>query len=352
MSRIALPGDIEPCIMPPFDSDAFIIGVDNHASCCMDANVNHFTNLRRPKQKVVTKGITDGLTIKVFGTVHWNITDDRGRIHHVAIDDSAFVPNLPHALLSPQHWSQQANDHFPMPHGTIMEQYSHECKLYWGQKKFVKTIPLDPKYNTPRFYSASGSAKFRLFNNTFETKFQDQVAGEHLTFANIISDSEGEEDDSHDDEASLIPLLSEGSTANVAKGKSTIAHVIPQELPEHDDIAIAHVDNPQAELLRWHYRLNHLSFGVLQTFAKMGLLPRRLTQAKVPKCSACIFGAMHKQPWHSHAILRNISLVLNIIAPGQCVSVDQLVLPEPGFIAQLKGRLTRSRVTAFVDHFS
>ena len=129
MSCIALPGDTKPCIMPPFNSDAFIIGVDNHASRCMNANVNHFTKLQHPKQKVDTKGITDGLTIKAFGTIHWNITDDQGRIHHVAIDDSAFIPVLPLALLSPQHWSQQANNHFPMTHGTIMEQYSHECKL-------------------------------------------------------------------------------------------------------------------------------------------------------------------------------------------------------------------------------
>ena len=144
-------------------------------------------------------------------------------------------------------------------------------------------------------------------------------------------DSEGEEDDSHDDEVLLLPLLVEGRMAKDAKGKSTNAHVIPQELPEPDDLAIAHVDNPQAELLRWHYRLNHLSFRVLQTFAKMSLLPRRLTEASVPKCSACIFGGMHKRPWCSHVNMRNINPVINIIAPGQCVSVDQLVLPGPVF---------------------
>ena len=121
------------------------IWVNDHASCCMDDNVNHFTNLRCPKQKVVTKGITDGLTIKAFGIIYWNITDHRGHIHHIAINDSALVPDLPHALLSLQHWSQQAKDYFPMPCGTILEQYSHKCKLYWGQKKIIKTIPLDPK---------------------------------------------------------------------------------------------------------------------------------------------------------------------------------------------------------------
>ena len=42
-----------------------------------------------------------------------------------------------------------------------------------------------------------------------------------------------------------------------------------------------------------------------------------------------------------------------IIAPCQRVLVDQLVSPEPGFIAQLKGRLDLyTVVTVFVDHFS
>jgi hypothetical protein len=40
---------------------------------------------------------------------------------------------------------------------------------------------------------------------------------------------------------------------------------------------------------------------------------------------------------------------------GQCVSVDQLVSTQVGFIAQLKGTLTKKRYTAatiFVDHYS
>jgi hypothetical protein len=40
---------------------------------------------------------------------------------------------------------------------------------------------------------------------------------------------------------------------------------------------------------------------------------------------------------------------------GQCVGVDQMILTQVGFIAQLKGTLTRKRYTAatiFVDHYS
>jgi hypothetical protein len=40
---------------------------------------------------------------------------------------------------------------------------------------------------------------------------------------------------------------------------------------------------------------------------------------------------------------------------GQCVSVDQMISMQVGFIAQLKGTLTKKRYTAatiFVDHYS
>jgi predicted patatin/cPLA2 family phospholipase len=41
--------------------------------------------------------------------------------------------------------------------------------------------------------------------------------------------------------------------------------------------------------------------------------------------------------------------------PGQIVSVDQMISTQVGFIAQLKGGLTRQRYTAatvFMDHYS
>ena len=80
--------------------------------------------------------------------VHWNLWDDQRYFHHTAIHDATLVQDLPHALLSPQHWSQQANNHFPCSHGTCMQQLSNK----WQQQQFVKMIPLDPKYNTQRFY--------------------------------------------------------------------------------------------------------------------------------------------------------------------------------------------------------
>ena len=140
-----------------------LIWIIMHPVACL--NINHLPNVQWPKNVTCTKGIADRLAIKAFGMVHWNIQDDQRCLHHIAIPDAAWDPDLLHALLSPQHLSQQAN--FPCPHGMYMQQLSNECKRFWQQWQFIKTIPLDPKYNTPWFFSSSGMTKFWLLDKNF-----------------------------------------------------------------------------------------------------------------------------------------------------------------------------------------
>jgi hypothetical protein len=59
--------------------------------------------------------------------------------------------------------------------------------------------------------------------------------------------------------------------------------------------------NPQAELLRWHYRLEHTSFTKLKLMTALGILPRKPSKVHPPKCAGCIFGAMNKKPWRTKA---------------------------------------------------
>ena len=63
---------------------------------------------------------------------------------------------------------------------------------------------------------------------------------------------------------------------------------------------------------------------------------------------------MTKQPWHTKSQHDNRKLK-QVKEPGECVSVDQLESSIPGFIPQLKGKLTKQRYHAamvFVDHYS
>ena len=92
----------------------------------------HFSNLKLTKSGTLTKGIAEGLEIKAYGIIYWNIVDDLGQVLHLATKQAAYVPDLPYALLSPQHWSQ-ANNNFLNCYDTKMEQYSYNYIMYWGQ---------------------------------------------------------------------------------------------------------------------------------------------------------------------------------------------------------------------------
>ena len=90
--------------------------------------------------------------------------------------------------------------------------------------------------------------------------------------------------------------------------------------------------------------------------AEVGLPPKKLAKAPIPKCAGCMFAAMTKKPWHSKGknTCGQVGRMTNIISPGQCVSVNMLESPQVGFIAHMKERLTRKRyryATVFVDHF-
>ncbi len=123
------------------------------------------------------------------------------------------------------------------------------------------------------------------------------------------------------------------------------------ELEEDEHIYLATVDN-QAKLMHWHYRLGHLSFSKLKQLALNGKIPRRLAKVKPTACTGCLFGAMTKVPWRGQETSLEVFVATKV---GQCVSVNQLVSTQVGFIAQLKGTLTKKRYTAatiFVDHYS
>ncbi len=109
---------------------------------------------------------------------------------------------------------------------------------------------------------------------------------------------------------------------------------------------------PSQQLLAWHLRLGHMPFGVLKNAAKLGLLPKALQHAENPMCPSCLYGMQARTPWRFRNSQSEIKPVSN---PGDCVSIDQLISPLPGFVAQNTGRLTRQRynvATVFVDHAS
>jgi hypothetical protein len=133
---------------------------------------------------------------------------------------------------------------------------------------------------------------------------------------------------------------------------SLIFDVNPQ-LEEDEHIYLAAADD-QAKLMRWHYHLGHLAFSKLKQLALNSKIPQCLAKVKPPTCAGCLFGVMAKVPWKGQETSSDHQVYVETKS-GQCVSVNQLISTQVGFIAQLKGTLTKRGYTAatiFVDHYS
>jgi hypothetical protein len=107
-------------------------------------------------------------------------------------------------------------------------------------------------------------------------------------------------------------------------------------------------------LLRHHQTFGHVSFKNLQIMARLGWIPRKLTNFPVPTCSSLLCAKARKRSWRSRSS-DNKDEARKATKPGQCVSVDQLVSPTPGLVAQMIGLLTMTRckhATTYVDQAS
>ena len=109
--------------------------------------------------------------------------------------------------------------------------------------------------------------------------------------------------------------------------------------------------------MSWHHRLYHTSFCILFRLEKIGFLPKRFLefQNKTPICVACQFGQAHSRPWRTKGKKSGSIRTTAQVKPGDGVSVDQIILAQPGLIPQISGFLTNQRiwgVPTFVDHVS
>ena len=143
-----------------FDSDSFKIGVDNHSSFSLSNCRDHFVGPITPLNANLL-GINGVSAIKGRGTICWTIEDDDGVPHTITLHNALYVPSSPVCLLSPQHWAQVVNDHYPLQEGTWCATYSKSVVLHWDQRKFCRTIPINSSTNTPVFMSSPGTTHAR-----------------------------------------------------------------------------------------------------------------------------------------------------------------------------------------------
>lgn len=346
-----------------FDTDSSEIGVDNRCSACISSVIEDFEAPPTICKRVI-RGFGGTKTSNVMqGTLVWQWLDESGMVHKFRIPNSYYVQTKETTrLLSPQHASQELKN---QGYGQMTETTNDTtCTLTWANGKFKLTIPLDPTSNVATFRLAPGYDKFFAFcaaaqipqfeEEDIITEMHDIMHAE----AAWISDEETSDRDAEtqlqtgrqafDADGTLTDWTSPPQTDFNLDGPIE-QHVIPDE----EERGKAD-ETMTMQLLKMHQNFGHISFHRLQTMAKLGHLPKGLATCPIPVCSACLYGKQTRRPWRARTS-QSAARPATPLQPGDVVSVDQMVSPIPGFVAQMTGRLTTSRykcATIYVDQAS
>ena len=340
-----------------FDSDAKPIAIDNCSSRCLTTSRKDFLPGTVEPCNVVIVGVGGRVKCDVKGTVCWTIEDDQGRSHDIIVPDTPMCPTLPHRLLSPQHWAQETerrdkNAAYKKAIRPSCSTNADETVLRWGNGKFAKTVPLDRKRNVAVMMTKSGIKRYSVFATSVRSMEQDiscfVATGVPECDPAVVTDDEGSTSGTDDGESTTSTGLQEEDRPMVAadfEDQPRVRNVsVEREIP---------LERDKDELYRMHVRMGHLSFAKIRAMAGRGEVPRRLARCPSPMCAACKYGKATRKAWRTKAKSRHTVKTVN--APGECVSVDQLESRVVGFVAQLKGKLTKGRyriATVFVDHYS
>ena len=108
----------------------------------------------------------------------------------MVIKGAYLIPDVVTRILSPQHLAQRVDDHYPMAEGTGALSTSKSITLFWAQRCFVKTVPLDSKTNVGLTMTASGARSFRAFCATVTVP---KTKNTNIFTTHIIPDEEDDE---------------------------------------------------------------------------------------------------------------------------------------------------------------
>ena len=306
-----------------FDTDSGTVGIDNRASGCFSHVIDDFVGPVRDCKRIV-KGFGGSKTSNVkIGTLKWSWEDDKGLKTTHLISNSYYSQLGGVRLLSPQHFAQVSSNKGPRAGSKTT---AKDITLYWGEGA-TKTVPLDERNNVATFHLSPGYNNFELFCMKAEAEMS----------ASSPKEEEREDIDDRD-----VPQL-EGNNPkwNLPRGNefrfgsSRIAQSTQLEMKRM---------NLESELLQIHCNMGHIHPDRLKVMAKQGVIPPKYQHVRMPFCAACAHGKATRKPWRSR-IPNNKDETERKNTPGETVSVDQMISPTPGLVAQMTGMLTSKRYT-------
>ena len=144
---------------------------------------------------------TGGQTLAIFRcNLQWDIEDDERVSQKITLPNSLYSPEAPFRLLSTQHWSQIAKDDLPQPKGTWCATYDNSVVLEWQQRKYCRTVPLDPGTNVATFSSAPGYNRFKAFVSELNNPHEELIACNYR----LVSDDKASDKETLPNKRSLL----------------------------------------------------------------------------------------------------------------------------------------------------
>ena len=362
----------------PFDSDSDIIGIDNRCSGCISHVKEDFRGTLKKSNKIIHGFGGSEVSHIQEGTLYWTWDDDDGIPHDMVIPDSYYVPTGQIRLLSPQHWAQTRAGKDKRT-GAGCDTNGNEVTLYWNNKANKRTVPIDTEGdNVATFRLTNGYREYLAYcahagtdHNHYD--LNPPTIQEISVHSSLLRDSKLDLTGAIDSPSWPKPLQDNPfdlhmTDTNLTHGKLTHADIEetipadhtsnPAPLPNHDnsveELYFPDQSSKEAQLLQFHYDFAHLPFNKLREMARQGIIKKSLANAETPVCSACSFAKITKRKWRDKPSHQDAN-ELKALYPGQIVSVDMLVSPTPGLIAQMTGFITKQRhryATVYVDQAS
>ena len=279
------------------------------------------------------------------------LIDDDGQKHTFILDNCLFHPNSPVNLLSTRRLAEKFIDSngYPDEQTRIESRYSTHT-LIWSFGKFKKTFPT-PVSGLPELLFDEGFHEYKSFCTQMLS--YAATSGANDSNINVIPFDEDEvrSTQSLDDEAEINMLFMLNKTILFKDGKGiarevtylgpdstngTLKHkirtrqdteflvdgillssldapdigIVPisveqyaVELPKltHQQLKTISnpqtLDNDQCELMKLHYKMNHLPLPAMISLAEKGRLNRKFAKLKdrLPMCMSCIFWTSSSQ---------------------------------------------------------
>ena len=313
----------------PFDTDSCTIGIDNRASGCFSHISTDFVGPLRDSNRIV-KGFGGTRTSSVkIGTLKWSWLDDEGKCWTHYIPNSFYCASGGVRLLSPQHFAQQTGDLL----GTGTTTNGKQVTLHWNEKNAQLTVPLSTMDNVATFHMAPGFDRYHTYCHQAKTNEQPDAILDKESIHKLDLPSNG---------TNIRPWV------HTHQSLGGTRQIKPNTITPNPTTKL------EQEYMQLHCSMGHIHPERMQLMIRQGTLSQKYKNCRLPFCASCAYGKATRKPWRSHSTT-NSDETQRPQRPGQCVSVDQLISPTPGFIAQMSGKLTTQRYTCatiFVDQYS